>query len=121
MRYFACLLAGWALVLGGCSNNARLVSTTSSAGVVAVADNSDSWPNYNRSKAMELIKKQCPSGYTILKEEETVVGQTTTNSTQNNTKEVPLMKGVAVDIQQTSHNTTSVRDQTEWRIWYQKR
>lgn len=114
-------LVGIAIIaLAGCANP-RLVDVSPTGGCVAVADNSDSWPNYNRRKALELIAKQCPNGYTIVSEKEVVIGQTTTNSTEKNTKEVPLAKGLALDIQQTTHNTTNVRDQTEWRITYQKK
>jgi len=119
MRYCAWLVVLATLSINGCST-ARMVSTSPAGGCVAVADNSDSWPTYNMTKARELMQKQCPTGYKIIREEEVVVGQTTTNNTEASTKEVPLVKGLVMDVQQTTRNTTSVRDQTEWRIWYQK-
>lgn len=119
MRYCAWLVGVTVLMTTGCSS-ARLVSSTPDGGCVAVADNSDSWPSRNMTKARELMSKQCPAGYSIVKEEEVVVGQTTTNDTEQSTKEVPLVKGLVLDVQQTTRNTTSVRDQTEWRIWYRK-
>ena len=66
------------------------------------------------------MQKQCPAGYKIVQEKEFVVGQTTTNSSQRDTTEVPIAKGLAVDVQQKTRNTTEVHDRTEWRIWYQK-
>ena len=119
MRYCIPLIGTVFLMIAGCST-ARLVSATPDGGCVAVADSSDSWPTYNMSKAREIMSKQCPTGYSIVRQEEFVVGQTTVNNTQQDTKEVPLMKGLAVDIQKTTRNTTEVRDQTEWHIWYQK-
>jgi hypothetical protein len=120
MRYGTLSLALLVLSIAGCAN-ARLVNTTASGGCVAIPSNSDTWPAYNRRHAMELIAKQCPTGYTIVREEEVVTGQTTTNSTQTDTKQVPLMKGVAMDVRQTTQNTASVHDQTEWRIWYERK
>ena len=107
------------LMLAGCSS-ARLVDTTPDGGCVAIADNSDSWPSYNMTKARDLMNKQCPGGYKIVRQKEFVTGQTTTNNTEQDTKEVPLVKGLVVDVKQSTRNTTTVRDQTEWRIWYQK-
>jgi hypothetical protein len=106
-------------MIAGCSS-ARVVSTSANGGCVAVADSTDSWPTYNMSRAKELMSKECPGGYKIIHTEEVVVGQTTTNSTQRDSKEVPIIKGVAAEIQQTTHRTTEVRDQKEYRIWYEK-
>lgn len=119
MRACAWLVGFSVLLIAGC-NSARLVSATGDGGVVAIPDNSDSWPSYNMRKAQELMQKQCPNGYQIVRQEEVVVGQTTTTNTDQNTKEVPLVKGLVMDVQQTTRNTTTVRDQTEWRIYYKK-
>jgi hypothetical protein len=120
MRHCA-LLAGLAVfMLTGCAASPRVVSATPAGGIVAIPNNSNAWPSYHRTKALELIAKQCPRGYQIDREEEVVIGQTTTNSTQQDTKEIPIAKGLAVDVRQTTHNTTEVRDRTEYRIWYSK-
>ncbi len=120
MRRFAWLLCPVALTLLGCSS-ARMISMDANGGCVAVADNSDVWPSYNISKAHELIKKQCPGDYEIFKQEEVVVGQTTTRNRERNTKEVPLVKGVVLDVQENQRDTTTVSDRTEWRIWYRRK
>ena len=73
------------------------------------------------TKAKELISKQCPTGYSIVKQEEVVIGQTTTNNTRQDTKEVPIIKGLVTDVQQTTRATTEVSDRTEYRIWFEKR
>src|SRR5688572_3683947 len=111
MRHLAWLVCLATLTLTGCSN-ARLVDCTPDGGCVAIQSNTDSWPSYNMTKARELMSKECPNGYTIVKQAEVVVGQTTTNNTTQNTKEVPLVKGLVLDVQQTTQNTTEVRDQT---------
>ncbi len=118
MRYCAWLACLAAMSIAGCSN-ARMLNSTPTGGCVAVANNSDSWPSYNMTKAKELMSKQCPKGYRIIREEEVVTGQDVVNNTQRETKDVPLVKGVSAQVQQT-RNTTEVRDRTEYRIWYEK-
>ena len=107
------------LMAAGCTSP-RMVNSSPTGGCVAIADSSDHWPSYNMTKAKELISKQCPTGYSIVKQEEVVTGQTTTNNSQRDTKEVPIAKGFAVDVQQTTRNTTEVSDRTEYRIWFEK-
>ncbi len=118
MRYYAWMVGLLTLTMVGCAN-ARLVSSTPTGGIVAVPDNTDSWPSHNMTKARELMSQQCPGGYSIVKQEEVVVGQTTTNNTQRDTNAVPITKGLTAT-QSTTRDTTQVQNQTEWRIWYQK-
>lgn len=120
MRHGAWILCLATFMFVGCSS-ARMISTDANGGCVAVADNSDVWPSYNITKAHDLIKKQCPGEYVIVKQEEVVVGQTTTRNTERNKKEVPLVKGLVLDVQENQRDTTTVSDRTEWRIWYQRK
>ncbi len=119
MRHCAWGFALAALLIAGCTSP-RVVSSTPTGGCIAIPNNSDSWPSYNMTKAKEKMSELCPAGYKVIREEEVVVGQTTTNNTQRDTKEVPIAKGLAVDVQQTTRNTTETRDRTEYRIWFQK-
>lgn len=119
MRYGAMVVGLVVLMMTGCSS-ARLVSSSGSGGCVAVSDSSDRWPSYNMSKARELMSKQCPGGYKVIREEEVVVGQTTTNNTQRDTTEMPIVKGLVNGVQETTRQSTEVHDRTEWRIWFQK-
>ena len=64
-----------ALLLAGCSS-ARVIETSATGGCVAISDSSDSWPTYNKRKALELIAKECPNGYHIIDQKEVVVGAT---------------------------------------------
>jgi hypothetical protein len=41
--------------------------------VVTIPNNSDTWPTSYRGRALNLIKKQCPDGYTITGEDEVVL------------------------------------------------
>jgi hypothetical protein len=55
--------------LAGCSTGARYVTTTNSAGVVAIPSNTDDWPYHYRKQAEELMQAKCPGGYVIEREE----------------------------------------------------
>jgi hypothetical protein len=58
---------------GGCQNPVRLVSRDAQCGVVAIPNNSDTWPTSYRSRALHLIEKECPDGYKIIGEGEVVL------------------------------------------------
>src|ERR1700719_2837002 len=119
MRNCAWLVGLTMLLLAGCSS-ARLVESTPTGGCVAVADNSDGFPHYNMTHAKELMSQDSPKGYTILKQEEFVTGQETTNSTSANSAEFNLISWIFRDVGQSSKTTTDTHNTTEWRIWYQK-
>ena len=55
------------LAVCGCTQ-ARYVMTDQYGGVVAIPNNSNSWPSYNRKHAEELMARQCPQGYVIEQE-----------------------------------------------------
>jgi hypothetical protein len=58
---------------GGCQNPVRLVSRDAQCGVVAIPNNSDTWPTSYRSRALHLIAKECLDGYKIIGEGEVVL------------------------------------------------
>jgi hypothetical protein len=99
------------LGLCGCCQ-ARLVRSDSYGGVVAIPDNSNTWPTYNRKNAEELMMQKCPQGYRIEEESEFVTGQLRSTHTEGNQHSVAYqVLGVGnVD------TTEDVRDLTEWRI-----
>jgi hypothetical protein len=75
----AALCAGLTAGVCGCSN-ARMVRWDGTTGVVAIPHNDNTWPDKNREHAEELIKEKCPRGYTIVDEQEYVVGGTVDQS-----------------------------------------
>jgi hypothetical protein len=126
----------------GCQS-ARFVQTQASGGVVAIPSNTNSWPNYHRDHALELIAKKCPNGYVIDREEEVVVGQRTQVDTQRDTQRDPSVTvggltgsssnnnkggksssdGIAAvtfngDTRTSTQQTIHASDITEWRIYY---
>jgi hypothetical protein len=91
---------------------------------VVIPDNSDCWPGYHRSKALDLIAKRCPNGYRIEREEEVVTGTVTTDSETTDTHERDLLPksspiGASVTTTEKRH-TTQTHNRTEWRIHYTK-
>jgi hypothetical protein len=97
-----------AVGLCGC-NSARMVRWDGTSGVVAIPSNDDTWPEHNREHALALMKEKCPQGYTILSEEEVVVGQV--QHTQANSDHV------APGLRRTTE-MTSVEDKKEFRITF---
>jgi hypothetical protein len=107
--------------LTGCVSPARYVAVDGNSGVVAMPDNSDSWPCYNRRHAEELMKKKFPEGYVIDKEEEVVVGQTQFTNRNQQTTGNPLLAALYVaPVVDETHETTTYHDQKEWRIYFRK-
>lgn len=53
----------------GCAPGVHFVSQSPDGGVVAIPNNSDQWPTHYRSRAEQLMKKACPNGYVIDREE----------------------------------------------------
>ena len=106
------------LGLSGCANPARYVVRESSGGIVSVPNNSNAWPSYNRRHAEELMAQHYPNGYEVIREEETVVGQVTTNNTQTNHETKPTPSPFLAKEETQTRETTSTQDRTEWRIYY---
>jgi hypothetical protein len=106
------------LSLSGCATPARYLSRESTGGIVAIDSNTNSWPSYNRKRAEELMAAHFPGGYEIIREDEVVVGQTTTNNTLTNRETQPTWNPLVDKEQVTTTQTSSTQDRTEWRIYY---
>jgi hypothetical protein len=118
----AALLVPLALAgLSGCGG-ARYIVQDQYGGVVAIPSNTNYWPVYYRDEAEKLMKQKCPQGYHIDREEEVVVGQTTTGSDNTDTRSYDLPGGKkqpsgALTTTTASHSTTT-HDKTEYRITF---
>jgi hypothetical protein len=99
--------------LSGCASPARFVERTPDSGVVAIPANTDVWPSYNRTEAMDLIRKHVGSNFEIVEEKEVPTGKTTVNNQQVNSD--PTFN------RQTMNNTTTTQDMLEWRIAYRRK
>ncbi len=124
----------------GCAGGgARLVKCDQDGGIVAIPRNTNCWPDYYRDKAKVLMAQTCPQGYTIVKQEEVVVGQTSRTFSNTDTEAPPAMTfgsekstankdretrsgaGVTVPMGETRSRTTQTtthEDVTEFRIWF---
>jgi hypothetical protein len=97
---------GAAALLAGCAPAAKLVLVEPGGGAVAIRRNTAK----GREQALELIARQCPRGYDIVREEEVVVGERVTR--EYNTEYDRIREGLRTTEEQRS------RVETEWRITY---
>ena len=110
-----------AIALSGC-NSARLVTVEKTGGVVAIPNNTNNWPSYNRQHAEELMQANCSGGgYVIDREEEFVTGTTQFVNTTTNTKGDRVLAALQIaPVTQESQQQTTTQNHTEWRIWFNK-
>lgn len=120
-RCLGLLLLGISLAVAGCQS-ARYVMRDQTQGVVAIPDNSNSWPSYNRKKAEKLMQEHFPEGYVIDREEEAVIGQTTNFSENSNGSLIPVGKKptIGIGVGSTS-GTATTTNATEYRLFYHRR
>jgi hypothetical protein len=71
------VLLACAAATAGCASQARVVKLNKEegSGTVAIPNNTDSWPFYNRTAAEDLIAKQVGPSYRIVSEGEFVKGK----------------------------------------------
>jgi len=113
------MLCMWAATALGCAH-ARVVERHSNGGgVIAIPENTNSWPRRNRRRAEELMAKQCPAGYEIDHEQEVVVGTVTQTDTTTDRRGDPLLAAIRIaPVTEDVRQTTTHTDVREWRIWY---
>jgi len=98
----------------GCLETARYVSLDANGGVVGIPGPTDHWPTYNRKAAEDLMKQKCPQGYVIDREQETPIGQSTTeNSAGNHASLSSQVFGVGAE-----SRTTETHPINEWQITF---
>jgi hypothetical protein len=122
MKRLLVLAAALTAATGSGCANARYVQKATDEGVVAIPSNTDSWPEYYRTKALGLITAHVGPDYEIVREDEVVTGHTTVN--QQDTKREATFNGsipfLPAEKQMTTTTTTQV-PQKEWQIHYRKR
>ena len=99
----AVLVAG----LSGCASPARYVDKGPDGGVVAIPSNTDYFPTFNRSAAIEKIKEHVGPNFEITEEREVPKGQQTISNQQVNGKN--------------QSNITTTQDVTEYQIAYRRK
>src|SRR5689334_20378228 len=122
MKRLLVLVAAVATALSvGCAN-ARYVQKMGDEGIVAIPNNTDAWPSYNRTEACRLIEQHVGQAYEIVEEKEVVTGTATTNNQNTNREatfnpDVPFLPAE----RQTTTTTTTSRNLTEYQIHYRKK
>jgi hypothetical protein len=111
----AVCLAGAVTALAGCST-ARYVQKNPDSGIVAVPDGTNDWPSYNRDRAIDLIVKHVGPDYEIIREEETVTGQVTTNDQHVN--QVPARDPVIPFLSTTQTVVTESQTTHDVKAWF---
>lgn len=117
-RGIAFVLLGMISVAGGCASPAHYIEQKADGGVVAIPDNSNTWPNYNVRAARELIAKHVGPNFEIVDQYQVKTGQTTRNEQQTNTDQTANRRNPSE--RQTTTGVTTTQDTTEWRIVYKK-
>jgi hypothetical protein len=112
---------GVVAVAGTGCGGARYVRKAADEGVVAIPNNSDSWPTNYRTHAEKLMAAHV-GDWEIVHEDEVVTGHTTVN--RQDTKREATFNGsipfLPAEKQETTTTTTQV-PQKEWQIQYRRR
>ena len=103
----------------GCA--ARQVYRDTDSGIVAIPSNSNAWPLRFRDKADELMAGHFPNGYEIVREEETVIGQTTSYEEDETHTDVEVIDNLLSLCTTETSGTETTMDETEYRIHYRRR
>jgi hypothetical protein len=121
VRIAALLFSLTTCAAGGCCS-ARYLVRDGDGGVVAIPSNQSGFPFYYREDAEKLMSQACPKGYTVLREEEVVVGKVTTNTNRSDTESHDLVghknQSVGSLVTNTASQSVETKDKTEYRITY---
>src|SRR3954447_1558533 len=109
---FVCVVAG----LSGCASPAKVIRQDPTSVVVAIPDNTNSWPFYYQDEAKTAAGNYIQDPVLVLSQR-VKVGEQTTNTTDTTRREVggpdkPRSFGEVM----TSSNVTSVSDRYEWQL-----
>jgi hypothetical protein len=100
--------------VSGCATPAHYVEKHGTeSGVVAIPADSDVFPTYYRTEAMDLIRRHVGSNFEIVEERQVETGQLAVNNQHVNNDD--MFKS------QTVKNTTTTQNVYEWHIVYRKK
>lgn len=104
----------------GCSN-ARYVHKSGDEGIVAINDDTDGWPNYNRTNAKKLIAAHVGPDFEIIEEREVATGQIDTTHQDTNRQAAFNPNNPFLPAEkETTTTTTTTTPKTEYRIVYRR-
>lgn len=102
---------------GGCASSAKYIEKKPDSGVVAVPDDSNSWPNYNRQAALKLIEEHVGSNYEIVDEKTVKTGRQTRGSLPDTNETLNPRRPGSPGYRSATH-ATSMPEQTQFQIAY---
>ena len=115
-------LLGVLAAAGGCGSPAQFVEKRPDSGTVAIPDNTNTWPMYNRREALALIQQHVGPNYEIIDERKVVTGQSTRNEQQTNTEQTQNKRNPNLTGErQTTTGIVTTQDITQWQITYRQK
>lgn len=105
---------------GGCASSAKYVEKKADSGVVAVPDDSNAWPNYNRQAALKLIEQHVGPDYEIVDQKTVKTGRQTRSSLPDTNETLNPRRPGSPGYQSSTH-ATSMPEQTQFLITYVRR
>lgn len=121
MKRFGSLLLVAALSAGGgCASSAKYIEKRPDSGVVAAPDDSDAWPNHNKSNLLKLIEQHVGPNYEIVDQRTVRTGRQTHSSLPDTNETLNPRRPGSPGYQSSTH-ATSLPDASEYRITYRRK
>lgn len=111
-------VASLGLVLVGCASP-RVVSAVPGSVVIAVPDNSNTWPMHYKDEALKKAREHV-SDPVLVSVQQVKVGETVVNNQDSNKRDLGNGKKKFGELTTTT-NTTSVRDEYEYYLEYRSK
>lgn len=121
MRWsFVFALLAATVATGGCASQAKYIERKTDTGIVAVPDDTDTWPNNNRKAALALIEKHVGPNFEILDERTVPTGRVARNSLPETNEALNPRNQAYPAKRPISATPTQQEEATEYRITYRK-
>lgn len=104
----------------GCASNAKYVEKRVDGGVVAVPNDSDAWPGYNRQAALKLIEQHVGPDYEIVGEKTVSTGRAARGSLPSTSETLNPRRPSSPGYQSSTH-ATSMPEATQFEIAYRRK
>ena len=118
IRYVACALVALAVLASGCASP-RIVQADANSVIVAVPEQSNSWPMHYKDEALKTAK-QYIADPVLVSTSQVKVGETVTNNQDTNRRDIGNGKKKLGELTTTT-SSTSVKDEYEYYLEYRAR
>ncbi|HEY1187314.1 MAG TPA: hypothetical protein VGE74_06630 [Gemmata sp.] len=106
---------------GGCASSAKFVERKADSGIVAVPDDSNQWPNYNRRVALKAIEEHVGPNYEIVDERTVKTGRQSRSSLPDTNETLNPRNPGAPAYRNASTHATALPEQTQYQITYRRK